>query len=58
VWKPRRICWVNRTRLCIYFSDHLRGWRESGSISNTLYLCITLKSSGKVDRFVCVIISE
>jgi hypothetical protein len=38
LWNPRRICWVNRTRLCIYFSDNLRGWRESGSTSNTLYL--------------------
>jgi hypothetical protein len=36
-WKQRRICWLNTTKLHIYFRNNFNRWWESGSISNTLY---------------------
>jgi hypothetical protein len=36
--KRGRICWVSTIKLHIQFSWKLRTWRESGSISHTLYL--------------------
>jgi hypothetical protein len=37
LWKLQRICWVNTTKQHIYFRSNFNRWRESLSISNTLY---------------------